>query len=69
MVFTKFDLTSMLIKDHLKKLSNEPWTVDGTVKHVPRDPKAFRDFMSRNEQFKSPYSQFYLAEAVKQGFP
>jgi hypothetical protein len=55
----------MLIKDHLKKLSNESWTVDETVKHVPRDPKAFRDFMSRNEQFKSPYSQFYLAEAIK----
>ena len=25
--------------------------------------------MCRNEQFKSPYSQFYLREAVKQGFP
>lgn len=69
LVFSKFEFTNELIKDHLLKLSDKSWKLDETLEHVPRDPKAYRDFVCRKEQFIAPYNQFYLREAVKKGFP
>lgn len=69
LVFSKFAFTNELIKDHLRKLADCPWKSDESLQHVPRDPKAYRDFVCRKEQFISPYNQFYLREALKQGFP
>ena len=35
---------------------------------MPRDPKAFREFMTRSEnQIVSPYEHFYMREALKKG--
>jgi len=49
LVFSKFAFTNELIKDHLHKLSDKPWQSDDTLQHVPRDPKAYRDFVCRKE--------------------
>lgn len=68
LILAKLGFTDLLINDHLRQLRSNRGDSKSVV-HLPRDPAAFRAFIERQVPAVSPYSQFYLREAVKQGYP
>lgn len=55
-MFTKLEFTDQLIQDHLHQLSNAAQKPNESIINVPRDPKAFRDFVEKKNDFIAPYS-------------
>ena len=61
-VLLKMDFTDRLIEQHLS-----PLAAKSEEAYLPRDPASFRKTIESEFKFKSPYTQFFLIEALKKG--
>lgn len=68
-LFSDLRFTDDLIQEHLDNLFSKEKT-QAEPNFVPRDPTAFRKFMTRPDPLVvSPYDHFYMREALKKGDP